>query len=271
VKYRQKYTALVSDLGERAPDNLRVLTLLAWKAMLVEGDLPVAAGFLERATAAAPRDPDVLLAVLTLASRLNQVDLAIGVGEFVIERDPLYFWVHNNLADAYTRAGRFDEAVDHYRIAASLSPDTAGTHWRLGTALVFAGRPDEAVDSLRRETEWVYRMQGLAVAYHSMGDGRASDEALQELLTDTLLEEEWPLGFARTYAWRGDADNAFRYLEVMRNGSPSSLSGIATNPYFRPIHGDPRWQPLVEEIDEVMPEVNFNPKLPPEIKAAVLN
>ena len=102
-----------------------------------------------------------------------------------------------------------------------------------------------------------------------MGDDRASDETLQELHSDPADEEAWPFGFARAYAWRGDADKAFGYLHVIRSDKPSRLSGIAANPYFRPIYGDPRWQPFVEEIDEVMPEINFSPRLPAEIKEAV--
>jgi len=266
--YFQKHTALVEALRERAPDNVNVIRVLAWKALLFDGDLPAAARLLERAMAAAPRDSDVLLAALTLATQLNQVDLAIRIGEFVLERDPLYFWVHTNLADAYTRAGRFDDAVEHFRIAASLSPDAPATHWKLGTALVFAGRPDKAIESLQRELATAYRLHGLAVAYHSMGDDRASDEALQELLSDPADEQEWPFGFARVYAWRGDADKAFEYLRVIQRENPSRLSGIATNPYFQPIHGDPRWQPFIEGIDELMPTVNFHPNLPSEVREA---
>ena len=265
ASYWRKRAALIEDLRERAPDNVNVLRVLAFEAMLIRVELPAAARYLERATAIAPRNSDVLLPVLTLAKQLNNFDLAIRIGEYVIKRDPLYFWVHTNLADAYSRAGRFDEAVEHFRIAASLNPGAQATHWKLGTALVYAGRPDEAIESLEREIGGDYRLQGLAVAYHSLGDTRASDEALEELHDSQGVEEAWPFGFARVYAWRGDADKAFEFLRMIKDHNPSMLSDVATHPSFRPIQSDPRWYQFVKEINELVPEVDFNPVLPPEI------
>ena len=66
-----------------------------------------------------------------------------------------------------------------------------------------------------------------------------------------------------------DADNSFKCPHIIRSDNPLMLSGLATNPYFRPIHGDPRWQSLVEEIDDVLLEIQFNPELPTEIMGAV--
>ena len=260
--------AMLEDLQVRAPENVRVQTRLAWDFMLSKNDKASAAAQIEKGLAVSPNDTDLLLAAFTLAADLGRFDLAIAIGEYVVQRDPLIYWAHSNLADAYSRAGRRDEAISRYRAAASLSPNTSAAHWKLGAELLFAGRPEEALNSMQREVGDVYRLHGLALAHHALGDVEKSSENLQALYAIPGEEEAWPFGFARAHAWLGDADETFRYLEVLANDRGlESLVGIETNPYFQPIHDDPRWQPLVDAAKAAAPKIDFDPPLPPEVHA----
>jgi mono/diheme cytochrome c family protein len=57
--------------------------------------------------------------------------------------------IQNNLAAVLTRLGRWEDAVVHYRAAARLDPGLAAVRINLGAALIAAGRLDEAVAELR--------------------------------------------------------------------------------------------------------------------------
>ena len=265
--WMERRQAVVDDLRVRAPENKSVQTTLAWQYMMFENDAASAAAQIEQGLDDHSNDTGLLHAAFALASDLGQFDLAIAIGEYVVERDPLDYWAHSNLGDAYSRAGRHNEAVERYRTAASLSPNTDAAHWKLGAELLFAGRPEEALASMQREAGDIYRLHGLALAYDALGDVEKSGENLQALYAIPGETERWPYGFARAHAWLGDADKAFRFLDVMAEDGLVSIAEVMTNPYFQPIHDDPRWQPLVDRINAATPDIDFNPRLPPEVRA----
>ena len=253
----------MESLRERAPDHPGVVVMRAFGAMS-SGNLAETANMLEKAAARAPGVVDLWLPAMNLAAQLNDVDLAIEIGEHLTTVDPLSYWGHSNLGNNYAAAGRFEDAVKSYRVAANLSPDSDSIHWKLASALTFAGHPEDALEVLQNETWLPYTLHGQVVAYHALGSTEASDSALQELHREMEDWGIWPFGYARVYAWLGDADEAFRYIEQVRTEEPDKFNEIAVNPYFRPIHDDPRWQPLIEEIDAITSQVSFNPSLPPE-------
>ncbi|HLW83666.1 MAG TPA: tetratricopeptide repeat protein [Candidatus Sulfotelmatobacter sp.] len=53
---------------------------------------------------------------------------------------------YNNMADAYNKAGRIDDAVKTYEMAAQADPSSAAqSYFNIGAVLTNAGKPDEAV------------------------------------------------------------------------------------------------------------------------------
>ena len=110
----------------------------------------------------------------------------------------------------------------------------------------------------------------MATLLHDMGDLEGSAAAMNELLeifeADPAPVDEWHWGFARAYAWLGDADKAFMNVELDQKQYGPKF-GLANNPYFARIKDDPRWQPLVDSVEQETSKIEFNPKLPPEILA----
>ena len=69
------------------------------------------------------------------------------------------------LGDAYTRAGKTDEAIKAYRAALAVAPDNPDALLGLGSALVKAGDPDGAVVPLAKVAPIVNTM----TAYNRLG------------------------------------------------------------------------------------------------------
>jgi tetratricopeptide (TPR) repeat protein len=67
-----------------------------------------------------------------------------------IEIDPKHGDANNNFANGLARQQRWDEAIEHYRIAAEEIPDRAEVHLNLGNALLQSGKPTEALAAYRR-------------------------------------------------------------------------------------------------------------------------
>ena len=74
---------------------------------------------------------------------------------------------------------------------------------------------------------------------------RILKEALEELKTN--WGEQWPSEVAHVYAWVGDADAAFEWLDRAVAQNEDGLTQQFPQPFFIPIHDDPRWQTFREQ------------------------
>lgn len=105
-----------------------------------------------------------------------------------IERNPSASLAHNNLAVAFTAAGRLTEAIPHLQRAIQLRPDYVHALTNLGDALVQLGRPQDALPHLERAV----RVQPIATEAHNtlgaalLALGR-TDDALQHFRQATEL------------------------------------------------------------------------------------
>ena len=176
------------------------------------------------------------------------------------------FWGHAKLGDAYLASGDVGQAISAFRTAATISPKANSIHWKLAFALTVNGELEAALEALEQEVHLPYRLQGRALAMYDMGDFEGSAAAMDQLLQLSTADpvDPWHWGLARAYAWMGDADSAFRYIDTQ---DPAFLIGQADNPYFARINDDPRWQALIEAANREAAKLEFNPNLPPEILA----
>ena len=239
---RERVSARVLELD---PDNA---TLKAWSAVN-EPDLATAASLVSEAAATDPLNQWVLFNGARIAKSIGSLELAIEIYEYVVARDPLMFWAHLNLADYYLHAQRIEEALEQYRASMAINPSEGAVQWKYGLALLVAGQPEAALAAFENEPDRVpYGFHGLALAYHDLGQLDESALLLAELVENEALV--WPFGLARAYAWIGDADEAFRYLEASAEVNRHLLGGLGRHPLFRQLHDDPRWMPFLESIGQ---------------------
>ncbi len=109
----------------------------------------------------------------------------------------------------------------------------------------------------------MYRLSGLAFAYHDLGQEDQSDKFLAELIQQHA--EDGAVEAASVFAWRGDNDHAFVWLERARENNETSLANVASHFTFRNLHDDPRWQPFLAKMgqsDAQLAAIEFNLPLP---------
>ena len=107
---------------------------------------------------------------------------------------------------------------------------------------------------------------GRLLALHDLG---REEEFKAEFETFRAISP--PESIARVYAWTGDSDAAFLWLEEMvRQEGPTSAALARTDLYAK-LQPDPRMQEFLERngsTDEDLAKLPFNPKLPPDILSA---
>jgi len=248
---------------EIAPDYAAAHAQLGWIAMYYENDLAAAAEHCKRALALDPADLDVLRACGGLLQSLGRMDEAMAVDETVARRDPVSVAALSNLAYDQRVAGRYDAATASYRIVLSLSPGRGGGHAELGNVLLLKGDAQGALAEIEQETNEMWKMIGLPMAYHALGRKADSDAALAALIAK--FEKEAPSNIAYVYAFRGEADKALEWLDKSVEYGDPGFASVVSETLFDKIHADPRWLPFLRKIGkapEQLAKIEFKVTLP---------
>ena len=227
------------------PQHAHGYDQLAWVAFWYEADTGAAIGYLRKALAIAPNDPDLLGGAAVLVQALGRPDDAIRLHEYSVIRSPVDATAVYNLGLAYKYAGRYAAAERSFRRVLQLSPDYASARYHLGETLLLTGQARAALDAWKEESDDAYRVKGMALGLYTLGDQARADAALRELIDN--WGERWPSEVAHVYAWRGERDPAFAWLE--REYATYGAGGWGEwklQPLYRNLHGDPRWQAYLE-------------------------
>jgi serine/threonine-protein kinase len=193
----------------------------------------------QRALALEPGNATVVWSAAALASTLGRFEEALALDRRAVELDPLRVSSHVNLGvDAYY-AGRLEEAVAALKKALELNSEFPGAHAYLGRAYLLQGHQQEALAEMEREPERIWRLYGLALAYHGLGQKQESDAALGELIA--RYQAEFAFQVAEVYGFRNEADRAFRWLERAYIQRDAGLTELKGDPLLKSLEGDPRY------------------------------
>ncbi|MES1244861.1 MAG: sulfatase-like hydrolase/transferase [Acidobacteriota bacterium] len=190
----------LADLVRRSPGNIPFLTTLA-AAQLATGDS-------------------------------NAADTAIATYRKAAAENPKLDFLHENLAVAYARLGRPEEARREYELTLELNPRFAAAWWGLANLAQKAGKPAEVrrllTAAIEAGTESVSILVRLAEAEAKGGDLAASERRFQQAVD---LAPAWApawLVWGQLLENQGRLDPALeRYLKAaeVAPGEPAPLLG----------------------------------------------
>jgi TolB-like protein/Tfp pilus assembly protein PilF len=249
LPFEEGYTK-AREAAEKAlaidPGYAQAHSRLGWIALYHDNDLAQGARHFQRALELDPANTSIIGNAASVLQSLGRVDEAIALEEYFTARDPVDPAGHANLGSSYLSAGLWDAAISSYQTALRLSPDRIGAHYSIGTALLYKGEAQAALAAMHQESFETYRLLGLVMAHHALGDPVASDAALAELIGK--YEQEWAYNIACVLAYRDEADRAFAWLDKAVDHGDPGLSDIVVQLEFRNTHADPRWLPFLESI-----------------------
>jgi tetratricopeptide (TPR) repeat protein len=200
----------------------------------------------------------------TFVMELGRLDEALALYQAAIRRDPVNVSALYNLGNIQRLAGHYDAAIASYHTVLNLSPGQGGAHALLGITLLLKGDTTAAVAEIEQEKNEFLRMLGLPMTYHALGHKADSDQALTALIAK--YGKELPYFIAQVYAFRGEADKAFEWLEKAFEDKNPDLSEIAPENLFDKIRSDSRWLPFLRKLGrapEQLATIQFKITLPP--------
>ena len=260
--------ALAREAADRAlaidPEYAAAYAALGQIEQTLTNDLAAAAPYISRALRLEPTNPDIISRAATLARDLGRLDEASALFEYAVARDPVNSSGHHNLGTVYLWSGRLDEAIASFQTALALSPGRIASQYGIGSALLVAGDAEAALDAFAlEEGDEEYRIKGMALAFHDLGRMAEFEAAFREL-RDTW-GERWPSEVAHVYAWIGDVDAAFEWLDRGVLLNEDGLGSQYLRPLLAPLHEDPRWLEFRERTgtsDAQLATIEFEVTLP---------
>ena len=245
------------------PGSAEAHAQLGHVELLSNGDVAAAARHYEEAIRLAPTDTDILTEAVTMLRILGRLDEAIALQEYALARDPVNATGHFRLGLIYQFAGRLEEAIASTQTALDLSPGRISAQNLLATIYLLHGEPETALEAIRQESLEAWRLVGLVMVHHALGQPAESDAALSRLMEE--YEEGWAYNIAYALAYRGEADHAFEMLGKAVEYNDPGLTDMAIEPMFANIHDDPRWLPFLESVGrspEQLAAIDFEVTLP---------
>jgi serine/threonine protein kinase/tetratricopeptide (TPR) repeat protein len=199
-----------------------------------------------RALELAPGDADTLRAAGVLAHLRGRLEEAERLFLKAAEQDPLHPGGYSSLGLVYRTMNRLRDAEEMFRKSLEVSPQRIATHTILAVVLSDQGRDAEALEEVSREpAEWS-RLTSLAYVHYKAGRTQESDDALRKLVE--AYQDTASYQIAAIHSSRGELDDAFHWLERAWTDRDAGLGQLLTEPAFRNLRGDPRWQALLRKM-----------------------
>jgi len=229
------------------PRSARAHVAMGYLHMSDDWDWAAADREFSQALALASGSADVLNAAANLDLVLGRLSESIQLYRAAVARDPLHASAYSNLGVAYFAAGRLAEAGPAFRKSIELRPAAIYTHNGLGLVLLWQGNANAALEEMKRETDEMWRLQGMAIVYSAMHLRTESDAALAELTKK--FQKDSPYVIATVYGYRDEVDEAFKWLDEALAQRDATLTSIKSDPLFRKITSDPRYRALLQKVD----------------------
>ena len=202
---------------------------------------------LDATLALKPRDPYALFVAAWLAFDLGRQAEALRLQDASVALDPLNPDSHQNGAYIRYLIGDLDAAEIGFRRSIEISPTFEANHRMIGEFLLQRHQPEAALTEMEAESE-SSRDLGLALVYFALGRRAESDRYLARV--ERAVPRFGELNVALVYAYRGDLDQAFQWLDRAVASRDINLGHrLKYDPIFDKLRGEPRYKELLRSMN----------------------
>ena len=218
----------------------------AWIETNFDFSWNAAAQTVGKALALAPADPNVVIAAGNLEIARGNTDRGTELYRKAVELDPVNVQARSFLAFGLAAAKRLAEARAEYARVVELNSAAPWAHAGLGLAYLLDNKFEEAATEAQADAgEWT-RLLIVSCARWAQNRAQESDAALNELIKNDAETAAYQI--AEAYAYRGEKDKAFEWLERARRQRDPGLQGLRKDPLLTNLHSDPRWNAFLHTM-----------------------
>jgi tetratricopeptide (TPR) repeat protein len=164
-----------------------------------------------------------------------------------LARNPLDGLILDVLGWLHRFAGQFDASAAAYRRLLELNPSFVDAHSGYAETLLQMGRSTDALAEAEKEPNEESRLAILAPIYWSLDRRSDADAALHQL--ESKFADTASFNIAAAYAYRGESNKAFMWLQRTYQKGRSGLLLLKVEPLLAKLRGDARYEALVKQMN----------------------
>ena len=177
---------------------------------------------------------------------MGRFDDAVALARRTVELDPISVQSYATLALAHWYGGRPDEAVSDYQKILEIVPEYPAILGLIGWVRLTQSKPQEALAVLEQTKDPMWRLPGMAMYYHTQGRAAESDVALAEFIEKYQAGSAYNV--AQVYAFRGEADRAFEWLDKAYVQHDGGMFLVKVDPLLKSLRADLRFKALLAKL-----------------------
>jgi serine/threonine-protein kinase len=170
---------------------------------------------------------------------------AIALARKATVLDPLSLEIWHNLGLLLFSSGQDAEARLAWQHAFDINPGARWPNYLVGYLDLKEGKKESALAHFRA-TDEPFRLTGTAMVEHTLGHEAESEQALDALKAKYAAGSAFQI--AAVYAWRGEKDRAFEWLERAYDQHDAGMPRLRYDPTLASLHDDPRFAALVKKM-----------------------
>ena len=202
---------------------------------------------LKQALALEPTNSRVLSRYGNLLSYLGRTEEATAMLRKAIEEDPLQNTNWYELGIALSESGDRAGADDAFHHALAIRPTDNFSKFHLARLQLIEGKTQEALATFQSNGDEEFRDAGVAMVEYTLRDGRASQQALEKLIATGAGDAAYQI--AEVYAWRGEKDKAFEWLERAYRQQDGGLADLRADLQLASLRSDPRYVAMLRKLN----------------------
>ena len=193
------------------------------------------------ALAHSPNEPSINIYAAVDRIAVGDWTTASRYLDSALVRDPLFAGGYIVRSWLYVRMGRLAEAESDCRRTLEIAPTYAWGHFYLATVLVLEGNASAALSEIQKESIPNGRNAGLALVYSALHRSKEADAAI-------TAAKDYAMGVVHAYAYRGQAEQALKWLERAYAEKDTDLALVKGDPLMKNLEGNPRYMAFVRKI-----------------------
>jgi len=185
---------------------------------------------------------------------LGNFDKAGALFQKAVELEPLNLNALHNVAQADFWKGDYEKSIEEAEKVLEIDPNYAVAHDRLAASYLMLGQYErwleewEKKSRLENDLEELKQVEAAKRGYAKGGIRGAVRERIRAMEEQAKRMYVDPGRIAAEYAYLGEKDKAFEWLEKAAAEKSDSMQYVRARPQFVSLRGDPRYAALLKRM-----------------------
>jgi serine/threonine protein kinase/tetratricopeptide (TPR) repeat protein len=201
-----------------------------------------------RALSIDPENSDALYrysnSVLMPTGRLDE---AVAMAEQAVKSDPLNADAWARLGGNQFYRGEYLAARESWQRSLEINPRQSWVASSVALTFLLMGEPAKALPMSQGASDEEFRLQGAALAEHDLGNVKAAEQRLDELIAKHADDSAFQI--SQVYAWWGDRGKAFQWLDRAYAQHDSGVAIVKVDPLLKSLRPDPRYKAFLHKMN----------------------